>query len=174
MRHRFAVTLTISSVLLFGSLRLDAKGVAIAAPASQDKPVPACGLLTPDEIKRAGRAVRVAMPPSGEPLSGGGSECEYAGDVAVQLDAYPVSGFEAARKRFEARGKTTFTALTGVGDQAYYYEQDANPLKTVGIFTRAGSHVITVSMGADPKASADANRTVLMALAKTVLTKVGR
>jgi len=134
---------------------------------------PACKLLTLDEIKKAGHTVAVVTPLNGASLPKGGSECTYPGTVTVQLDRYPVSSFDAARRGLESGAKMTFTPMAGVGDAAYYFEQGPSSMRIGGVLLRAGTHTLSVTIPIKADANKpDANRSVLAALAKTILPKL--
>jgi hypothetical protein len=108
----------------------------------------ACSLLSSEEIK-ALLGERTPpffdmLPPSEERLGGGGSEC-FISTIIIQLDAVPVARFNATMETYASR--TTFERLTGVGDEAYFYEQDPGGVShVVGIYSRIGEHVLVVSM----------------------------
>lgn len=108
----------------------------------------ACSLLSSEEIKTLlGERTPPffdMLPPSEERLGGGGSEC-FISTIIIQLDAVPVARFTANMEAYASR--TTYERLTGVGDEAYFYEQDPGGVShVVGIYSRIGEHVLVVSM----------------------------
>ena len=146
------------------------------ATAAGAKPagIQACGLLTRAEIKtiaaRHFLPIFDQIPDDLTELPGGGSECTQ-GAVQVQLDAAPVSNFEARRELYGDR--TKFEPITEVGDQAYFYEQDpGGDGHTVGVYSRVGTHLIVISMSPTPTDSAEALRPVVIALTKAAITKL--
>ena len=152
-----------------------AGSAAFAQPAGASR-VTACTLLTKDEIKKllGPRTSKVIdlVPPNEEILKSGGSEC-FVGNVTIQLDAYPVSSFDATKKRYAESGTTAFRELPGVGDAAFSYDQ--NPGKTshvVGIFTRTGPHVLTISMDVNTGDSVEALREDALVLTKAAIVKL--
>lgn len=151
---------------------------APAARAGSAKPqsLRACSLLTKAEIKKVTGTHTPALfeqiPGREESLASGGTECFYPG-ITIQLDAHPVTAFEATRKRYMDSGRTKFEPATGIGDQAYFYEQDAMKESHVaGIFTRVGQHVLTISMDVNTPQTADTIRPLVVALSKAAVAKL--
>ena len=108
----------------------------------------ACSLLSGEEIKtllgERTPAYFDLIPPSEEPLGGGGSEC-FISTIVIQLDAVSVARFQANMETYASRN--TYERLTGIGDEAYFYEQDPGGVShVVGVYSRVGEHVLVVSM----------------------------
>jgi hypothetical protein len=132
--------------------------------------ITACSILSKDEIKKVLGArtspLLDQMPPNEEKLKNGGSEC-FLANIAIQVDAHPVSGFEETRKHYSESGRTTFQAVSGIGDAAYAYDQDPGKSShVVGVFVKAGQHVLTISMDVNDSDSVDALRGNVLARAK--------
>lgn len=135
--------------------------------------VPACRLMTKDEIKKAlgprtpsffdqipveGTALRV------------GSECSLGG-VMIQLDAVPAASFDSNRQAYAAR--TKYERFTGIGDDAYFFEQGAaTAVHIVGVYARVGSHVVAISMDVDAPDTVESTRPAVTALTKLAMTKL--
>jgi hypothetical protein len=138
--------------------------------------ITACSLLSNDEIKKE-LGARTSpfldqLPPNEEKLKNGGSEC-FRANITIQLDAHPVSGFEETRKRYAESGRTTFQSVSGLGDAAYAYDQDPGKSShVVGVFVKAGQHVLTISMDVNENDSVDALRADVLALAKAAVAKL--
>ncbi|MBP1597030.1 MAG: hypothetical protein H6Q05_2407 [Acidobacteria bacterium] len=152
--------------------------IPVDAETAAQKPgaLRACSLLTPAEIKSilGDRTPRFfdQVPPNEETLSNGGTEC-FISTITIQLDAHPVAAFEETRKRYMASSRTKFEPISGVGDAAYFYEQDAGKQSHVaGIYTKVGQHVLTVSMDVITPATAESIRPGLLALTKAAATKL--
>jgi hypothetical protein len=135
----------------------------------------ACTLLTKDEIKKA-TAPRIPrtidrFEPDEELLPGGGSECTI-GDIDVQLDAVSVSRFEERLKTFAAT--TKFERIDGVGDAAYFYEQGTpgTPTHIVGVYARAGQHVVVYARSVAAPETTQTVRPGLIALATAAAAKL--
>jgi hypothetical protein len=162
-----------TAVLVVMVLSVGTTNIATASPPAQAKPgaVKSCSLFTKAEIKKitAGWTPGLMfdqLAPTDEE-----GECMYAG-ITVQLDAAPVSQFEARRKSYGDR--TKFQPLAGVGDQAYTFEQPYveadRPI--VGVYMRAGQHMLVISMPVNPPNTVASTRNAAQALAKAAVPKL--
>jgi len=136
----------------------------------------ACSLLTKEEIKKLlgdrTPALFDQVPSSEESLANGGSECFLPG-ITIQLDAHPVAAFEETAKRYGAGGRTKFEPASGIGDAAYFYEQDpGKDWHIVGVYTKVGQHVLTVSMDVNAPESAESLRPLVLTLTKAAAAKL--
>ena len=134
----------------------------------------ACSLLSSEEIKTLlGERTPPffdMIPPSEERLGGGGSEC-FVSTIVIQLDAVTVAGFDANMQTFASR--TGYERLTGVGDEAFFYEQDPGGVAhVVGIYSRIAEHVLVVSMDVNDPDTPASLRPSLMILAGAAETKL--
>jgi hypothetical protein len=134
----------------------------------------ACSLLSSEEIKTLlGERTPPyfdLIPPSEEPLGGGGSEC-FIATIIIQLDAVPVARFNANMETYASR--TTYERLTGVADEAYFYEQDPGGVShVVGIYSRVAEHVLVVSMDVTGRETPASLRPSLMTLVRAAEPKL--
>jgi len=136
----------------------------------------ACSLFTQEEIKKLYGAKwppvwdQIRIPPDESTLSGGGSECEMMG-LAIQLDAVPVSRFEANRQSYAAKSK--FERLTGIGDEAWFYEQGAGTsVHIIGVYARSGQHVYVLSLDVRQGETPSSLRPVVIAAGQAAAAKL--
>jgi hypothetical protein len=135
----------------------------------------ACSLLTVQEIKtllgeRTPRLIDM-IPPSEEQV-GSGSEC-FIATIILQLDVIPVGNFSSNMQTYASR--TTFESLTGVGDEAYFYEQQPGSAShVVGVYARIAQHVLVVSMDVEDGDTAASLRPDLLALTRAAEAKLRR
>jgi hypothetical protein len=159
------------------SWRGPARAAAFQSGAAKAGAVRACSLFTQAEIRKIYGAKwrpawdQVQIPPDETELPGGGSECSTLG-LSVQLDAVPVARFEANRQVFAKR--STFERVTGVGDEAWFYEQGAPGTMShiVGIYARAGQHVYVLSIDVFEKETAASLRPLAIAFGQAAAAKL--
>src|SRR5688572_22697336 len=163
---------------LIGAVALWTGSFQAAAFQAPSKPgtIRACSLFTQDEIKKFYGAKwppawdQFSIPPQESALAGGGSECGMTG-LHIQVDAVPVSGFESNRQAYAARSK--FEKITGVGDEAWFYEQGAGTsVHVIGVYARAGQHVYVVSLTVRQGETAASLRPVIIAAAQGAAGKL--
>ena len=160
-------------VLAIGNGATQAAAFQAAAKAGG---IRACTLFTQDEIKKAYGAKwqpawdQIRIRPEEHPTSGGGSECEMTG-LTIQLDAVPVSQFEGNRQAYAARSK--FERITGIGDEAWFYEQGAGTsVYIIGVYARSGQHVYVLSLTVRMGETAASLRPVVIAAGQAAATKL--
>jgi hypothetical protein len=134
----------------------------------------ACSLLSQEEIRGllGARTPRFfdMVPANQENLPAGGSECFYAG-INTQLDAIPVARFQSTMEVFASR--TTYERVGEVGDEAYFYEQDAGrSTHVVGVYARVGQRVLVVSMDVTEGVDRATLRPDVLALARAAAAKL--
>jgi hypothetical protein len=134
----------------------------------------ACALLSKPEIKAIAGAHTPRyfdeIPSVETALPGGGSECAFGG-FRVELDAVPASEFESTRQKQQAQVR--YEAVSGVGDEAYFYEQGppGSP-RVVGVYGRVGERVFLVSMDVGAEDTAALLRPAIVELARAGAPKL--
>jgi hypothetical protein len=89
----------------------------------------------------------------------------------IQLNAVPVSRFEANRQAYAARSR--FERITGVGDEAWFYEQGAGTsVHIIGVYARSGQHVYVVSLDVQSGETAASLRPVILAAGQAAAAKL--
>ena len=166
---------------LIGAIALALRGtaseaVAFQAVGAKADNIRACSLFTQAEIKQLYGAKwqpvwdQIRITPEESPLSGGGSECNMMG-LAIQLDAVPVSRFESNRQSYAARSK--FERITGVGDEAWFYEQGAGTsVHIIGVYARSGQHVYVLSLTVRQGETAASLRPIVIAAGQAAAAKL--
>jgi len=150
------------------------QAASAAKAQAADSKVRVCTLLSADEIKKIAGAHTPSgvgkRPPEEEPLSSGGSVCNYGG-VDVMLDVVPVAGFEANKARYGP--STKFEKIAGIGDAAYYMDQPGDQSsRLLGVYARAGQHVVVLTMTVVPPETAAGLKPTVIALGKAAAAKL--
>ena len=125
--------------------------------------VNACSLLTRDEVKKLvpWAPMLDQFPTDEESIGTSGSACSYPG-VHIQVLSFSPGTIEAARKR----GK--LESLSGVGDEAYLYE---NPNGYLELYARVGKHLVTIQKSVRADEKMESVRSGVVALAKALAAK---
>jgi hypothetical protein len=138
----------------------------LPAPASaQYKVVPACSLMTLDEVKRLAPwspHLDAFAKAEEEPLGSYGSACEYP-TVRVQVMAYRQQTMVALRKD----GK--LEAIGGIADEAYVRN---NGNRFAELYARTGPHLLTLQLGIDDGRGFEATKPSLVELAKAFVARL--
>ena len=169
-RRWFATLSAVLAVSASGAADVNAQARSGGGAAA----VSACTVLSVQEIKtllgdRTPRFIDM-IPPNEEPLSGGGSEC-FIASITIQLDAVPVARYTQNMQTYA--GRTTYERVTGIGDEAHFYEQDAGKdSHVVGIYARVGQHVLVVSMDVEEGDTPASLRPSLMTLSRAAEAKL--
>ena len=123
-----------------------------------------CGLLPTAEVKKliGGNQVFDMMPPEEEALGTYGSSCNYPG-VLIQVMSFNQSTIDSARKR---GGLET---ITGVGDEAYAWN---NPAGYLELYVKVGARFMTLQRSIDRGKTAADVRPGTIALAKALVPKL--
>jgi len=152
------------------------KAVTFEAITPQSRGIRACSLFTQDEIKKIYGAKwnpvwdLIHLRPEESPLTGGGSECGMMG-MHIQLDAVPVSRFEDNRKSYAPQSK--FERITGVGDEAWFYEQGAGTsVDIIGVYARSAEHVYVLSLDVNEGQTVASLKPVIIAAAQSAAVKL--
>jgi len=142
-----------------------------------DKPsdaVPACALLTNDEVvKMTGR--RSYTQPEGVQFKSGGSSCTWDSGVNINLFTGPQSAqqHEGLMKAFKA-DKTPREAVAGVGDSAFATAIMGNKYQGnhVLLVVRKGLHTMGMTLEAKEPETPQSVRPKLVTIAKAALAKL--
>lgn len=140
----------------------------------QSGAVPACALLSNDEVvKLTGR--RSYTKPEGVQLRDGGSSCTWDGGVNINLFSGPKSAdqHEAMLKAFK-QDKTPRQAVAGIGDSAYATAWVGNQYQGnhAVLVVRKGAHTIGISLRAEGTETPQSVQPKLMPVAKAALAKL--
>jgi hypothetical protein len=140
----------------------------------QSSAVPACGLLSNDEVVRmTGR--KSYTPPEGVQLRDGGSSCTWDSGVNSNLFSGPKSAeqHEALLKAFK-QDKTPRQAVSGIGDSAYSTAWMGNKYQGnhAVLVVRKGVHTMGVSLEAEGAETPQSVQPKLMTVAKAALAKL--
>ena len=91
--------------------------------------------------------------------------------LAIQLDAVAVSRFEANRQAYLAQSK--FERITGVGDEAWFYDQGADTaVHIIGVYARSGQHVYVLSLDVNKGETTASLRPVVIAAGQAAAAKL--
>lgn len=163
-----AIVGRVSIVVLVAGLAMTACGeqaepvddVAVEAatePAPGPAPVviqrDACALLETEELAAAVGEVQAGTPSS----SGGAAVCTWtsASGQTVVLQAFPgADAYDRSRETFESFYESTATAVTGLGDAAFFIGGRTSSMPTATVVARAASGVVSVqvmSMSGEPE-----------------------
>lgn len=140
----------------------------------QSNAVPACALLTNDEVVRmTGR--RSYTPPEGVQFKSGGSSCNWDSGVNINLFTGPRSAeqHESLMKAFKA-DKTPRQPVAGIGDSAFATAimgdkyQGNHGLLVV----RKGAHTLGISLQAEGAETPQSVQPKLLTVAKAALARL--
>jgi hypothetical protein len=142
-----------------------------------DKPsstVPACGLLSNDEVvKLTGR--KSYTPPEGVALRDGGSSCTWDSGVNINLFSGPKSADQHASllKAFK-QDSTPRQAVSGIGDSAYATAWMGNKYQGnhAVLVIRKGVHTMGISLEAQGTETPQSVQPKLMTVAKAALARL--
>ena len=108
--------------------------------------VHACSLFTEADITRiTGRAIRVKFPADTSTLPSGHTECHWVNLGAALTPKVTPQAFGATRKQQETAKNTTIESVSGVGDEAYFWERRAGGDQYVGIVFRVAQYQLALS-----------------------------
>jgi hypothetical protein len=163
----------IAAMMLWNSA---SQAAAFQAAGVRPGTIRACSLFTQEEIKKlyGGKWQpfwdQISIRPEESALSGGGSECHMMG-LDIQLDAVPVSQFEPNRQAYAARSK--FERITGVGDEAWFYEQGAGTsVHIIGVYARSGQHIYVLSLDVPESETVASLRPIVVAAGQAAAAKL--
>lgn len=136
--------------------------------------VPACALLSNDEVVRmTGR--KTYTQPEGVQLRDGGSSCTWDGGVNINLFTGPKSAdqHEAMLKAFKQE-KTPRQSVSGIGDSAYSTAWMGNQYQGnhAVLVIRKGAHTMGISLKAEGNETPQSVQPKLMPVAKAALAKL--
>lgn len=136
--------------------------------------VPACGLLSNDEVvKLTGR--KSYTPPEGVALRDGGSSCTWDSGVNINLFSGPKSAeqHEAMLKAFK-QDQTPRQTVAGIGDSAYSTAWMGNKYQgNHGVLViRKGMHTVGISLQAEGAETPQSVLPKLTTVAKAALAKL--
>ena len=134
------------------------------ASAFQSPPqVKVCSLLPASEVKRIiGGSKTFDMFPPEEEAVAGGSSCNYAG-VLVQVIPFSQGTIDAARKT------RSLEAISGVGDEAYLYDNRGNYAE---LYVKVGPRLLTLQRDIGMGQTIASVRPQVMELAKALVAKL--
>jgi hypothetical protein len=146
-----------------------ARGSAAGKPAMK-----ACSLLTKELVMKVSGAVNKAvfnLPPEEGP-AGAGTICDYA-DITLQIDAFAPEVIERTVKE-QSRGassarKANWVPVSGVGDRAYFDENDRNFAALMGY---VNGHTFTIQMSIPFQSTAEKMKPNVIALANAIVPKL--
>lgn len=134
----------------------------------------ACSLLSAAEMKQiTGRENPLNLPPSrADPadLPKGVSECSYLGIDLSLTSQMTREWFDATRKDQVKSGEKV-TPVSGVGDEAYFWERPGGSDSQVGIAMRVGQQRLAMQDMVRPD-SVESVKPILLALAKAAAAKM--
>jgi hypothetical protein len=135
-------------------------GTAFQSPTAGIK---VCSLLPKAQVKKLIGANEVfdMMEPEEEAVAGG-SSCNYP-SVMVQVIPFMQSTFDAARKRGRLE------AVTGVGDEAYLYD---NPASYAELYVKIGPRLLTLQRSVGMGQTVASVRPGVIALANALVAKL--
>jgi hypothetical protein len=108
--------------------------------------VHACSLFTDADIARiTGRLTRINFPADTSALPSGHTECHWVNLGAALTPKVTSQRFQATRKQQETAKNTTIESVSGVGDDAYFWERRAGGDQYVGIVFRVGQYQLALS-----------------------------
>jgi hypothetical protein len=108
--------------------------------------VHACSLFTDADIARiTGRVAPIKFPADTSALPGGHTECHWINLGAALTPKVTRQTFGATRKQQEAEKNTTIQSVSGVGDEAYFWQRPAGAEQYVGIVFRVGQYQLALS-----------------------------
>jgi len=135
--HRHAVALL--SALAVGSSSPE----SLSGQATASTAIRACSLLSKEEVKRhvPWEAMFDIMEPEEDAIGDSGSACGYP---SVQVQVLPSSSriIEIARER------GALERISGIGDEAYFYN---NSDEYSEVYVRAGRYIVTVQADVDDR-----------------------
>jgi hypothetical protein len=135
---------TVVTVQLSAAVSTVVAQVTASAPKGQAG-IHACALVTEAEIQRVtGTTNRMNTPPSRGGTPSGGTQCNYVGlDIALS-PGVNAQNFQTNRNSAAQRRNTKTEALTGVGDEAYYYVSARTNSSNVGVVFRVGTYQVAL------------------------------
>lgn len=161
MRH------IVATLLIVGTVAPQLVAVQPARPASPSARAGACSLLTKELVtqvtphQKKALSLILQIPPEEEPVGVSGSGCSYGG-VYLQVDPF-------AAGRFEQLRDTTWVAVSGVGDSAYFRD---NKGMWAELYVRAGQRMFTIQMDVPTGATPTSIQPNVVALGKAIVPKL--
>ena len=112
------------------------------------------------------------LPPEEGTAGKSGSSCDYA-DITLQIDAFSPDVIERTVKE-QVRGassarKANWVPVAGVGDRAYFNENDRNFAELMGY---VNGHTFTIQMGIPFQSTAEKMKPNVIALANAIVPKL--
>ena len=139
----------------FDMISLGVLGIAVmfgaraaTAQATRDASgvVHACSLFTDADIARiTGRRAPITFPADTSALPSGHTECHWVNLGAALTPNVTAQLFEATRKQQVSAKNTTIESVSGVGDEAYFWQRRAGGDEYVGIVFRVGQYQLALS-----------------------------
>jgi hypothetical protein len=145
------------------------------AARAQGTKVEACSLLTATQIEQISKRTNQfkLAPSASDPteVPKGVTECHYLGfDFSLTSGGMTRDWFESTRKQQEKSGVST-EPVSGLGDEAYFWERKGQGESLVGIAFRVGPNRL-VMQDMTPPDSVKFVKPVLLELAKTAAPKL--
>jgi hypothetical protein len=168
--NSLALGLLVAFQLVIGRSTALAQAPAPSA-GTRSQTVAACLVLTPQEIERISKLRNTFnMPPEGEGVSTTATGCHYL-EFDFQLTRPMTREAFIARRDREARSGHKIQPVSGVGDDAYFWEQPSasNGLLAIGLRVGQSEFGIQVMLPAD---SVAVMKPVLLELAKAAAPKL--
>jgi hypothetical protein len=137
----------------------------LAGPHAFEQPaaaIRACSLVSKEEVKKhlPWAAVLDNMPIEEEPIGTSGSSCNYP---SVHIQVLPFS----QRTIDMARQKGGLETVSGVGDEAYFYN---NAGRYAELYVKSGKHLVTLQANLDDNMASV--KPGVVALARALVAKV--
>jgi hypothetical protein len=108
--------------------------------------VHACSLFTDADIAQiTGRSTPVKFPADTSALPSGHTECHWVNLGAALTPNVTPQRFGATRKQQETAKNTAIESVSGVGDEAYFWERPAGGDQYIGIVFRVGQYQLALS-----------------------------
>jgi hypothetical protein len=116
-----------------------------AGQASQAGGIHACSLVSEADIARiTGRPNQAAIPPERTDMPNGGTVCNFEGLDITLTPRVTKQNFETNRQSAAQGQNTTTEPLSGVGEEAYFYERKRSSSSNVGVVFRVGSYQVAL------------------------------
>jgi hypothetical protein len=131
---------------LLGAPTASAQAPAGTSARAGQAAVHACSLFTDAEIARiTGRRAPISFPADTATLPSGHTECHWMNLGAALTPNVTPQRFAATRKQQETAKDVKVTPVSGVGDEAYFWERSAGPDRYTGIVFRVGQYQLALS-----------------------------
>jgi len=125
---------------------LGARAAVAQATKGASGAVHACSLFTDAVIaKITGRGTSVPFPADTSALPGGHTECHWVNLGAALTPNVTPQQFGATRKQQEAAKNTAIELISGLGEEAYFWERRAGGEQYVGLVFRVGQYQLALS-----------------------------